>query len=274
MTRVIVRFVCLTTDSHLLSLTSCYCALALTTRPGSYTAAGLRCAPPDLYWHGNPRWCCAGAEPLPAPTFIAHSASGEFVALGYADAVEVYALTTTFQLLTRIAVQNAVDAIWLDTALFTSTPTTIMAHFIMPPAPQGQQLASQTALFAQSGSDGLAELSRIPTAASYEVQSMTLATNRVAHGRPLSHAVSQTELPPVVLRPGMLWKMLRVTRETLWMVSTSGHAWAMSLRHPGAPPPSMHSALAPAWALPRQTAHFAYSVKACGTGAWCGSPDG
>lgn len=178
----------------------------------------------------------AGSAPLPAPLFIAHSPSGEFAAFGYPDAVEVYALTTTFQLLTRIAVHNPVDAIWLDTALITSTPTAISAHFITPPAPKGQQLASQTALFAQSGSDGLAELSRIPTAANFEVQSITLATNRVAHGRPLSHAVSQPELPAVVLRPGMLWKLVRITRETLWMVSTSGHAWAMSLRHPGVTP--------------------------------------
>lgn len=179
----------------------------------------------------------AGADPLPAPSFIVYAPSGEFAALGYPDAVEVYALTQTFQLLTRVAVSNPVDAIWLDTVLFTSTPTGITAHFITPPAPKGQQLTSQTALFAQTGSDGLAELSRIPTAASFEVQSIPLATNRVAHGRPLSHAVSQPELPPVVLRPGMLWKLARVTKETLWMVSTSGHAWAMSLRHPGAPSP-------------------------------------
>lgn len=183
-------------------------------------------------------WCMrAGKEPLPAPKFIVHSPSGEFAAFGYPDAVEVYALTNSFQLLTRVAVHDAVAAIWLDTALFTSTPTDIQAHFITPPAPKGQQLATRTALFAQSGSDGLAELSRIPSAATYEVQSITLATNRVAHGRPLSYAVSQPELPPVVLRPGMLWKLVRVTRETLWMVSTSGHAWAMSLRHPGAASP-------------------------------------
>jgi hypothetical protein len=66
-----------------------------------------------------------------------------------------------------------------------------------------------------------------------QVQSTVLATNRIGIARPLSTAVTQPELPPMPLRPGMLWKLVRVTQDTLWMVSTSGHAWAMSLQHAG-----------------------------------------
>jgi hypothetical protein len=179
------------------------------------------------------RRVCAGKDLLPAPRAVSYSPSTEYAALLYRDAVEVFSLHAGFTLLTRVSVHNALDALWLDNTLFTSAPHSVAAHFIIPPAPKGQQLTTQTALFAQSGSDGLPELSRLPTAAQYEVQSVLLATNRISNARPLSTTVTQPELPPLPLRPGMLWKLVRVTQDTLWMVSTTGHGWAMSLRHAG-----------------------------------------
>lgn len=120
-------------------------------------------AKPDLGMH-------AGKDLLPAPLSISYSPSAEYAALLYRDAVEVYSLHRSFSLLTRISVHTPLEALWLDNTLFTSSPTDIAAHFIIPPAPKGQQLTSQTALFAHTGSDGLPELSRLPTASAYEVR--------------------------------------------------------------------------------------------------------
>lgn len=114
----------------------------------------------------------AGKDLLPAPNSISYSPSAEYAALLYRDAVEVYSLHTSFSLLTRISVHVPLEALWLDNTLFTSSPSDIAAHFIIPPAPKGQQLTAQTALFAHTGSDGLPELSRLPTASAYEVRAL------------------------------------------------------------------------------------------------------
>lgn len=107
---------------------------------------------------------------LPAPLFISYSPAGDYAALAYPDAIELYALSRTLTLITRIAAAAPRDAVWSDAALFVASDTTVHAHFIAPPAPPGKQLTQQTNMAALSGSDGLPELSRLPTAASYEVR--------------------------------------------------------------------------------------------------------
>jgi hypothetical protein len=118
--------------------------------------------------------------------------------------------------------------------LYVSTPSTITAHYVVPPAAEAARLTRATALFTQSGAtDGLPELSSLPSAAVYEVQSVQVATTQVSRGRALSDGGAQAGLPPLCPRPGALWRLLRVTDDAVWMCSSAGHAWAASLRHPG-----------------------------------------
>ena len=207
--------------------------------------------------------CFAG---LPAPKFIAYAPGGEYVALGYADAVEVYRLAAALTLVTRVAAARPSAALWSAAALFVATDAAITAHFIVPPAPPGQRLVTQSAMAADSGSDGYPELSSLPTAATYEVQSVELATTRVSRGKALSAGGTQPELPPVTLRPGSLYRLVRATQDTLWLCSSSGHPWAVALSHAGfrcrcAPPP--HAVTARSKPGPRDTSGVAKHGEGC-----------
>lgn len=66
-----------------------------------------------------------------------------------------------------------------------------------------------------------------------QVQSIEIATTKVSRGRALSDAGAQPALPLVALRPGALWRLVRATATTLWMVSAAGHPWAVNLEHAG-----------------------------------------
>jgi hypothetical protein len=165
--------------------------------------------------------------------FISYSAAGEYAALGYSDAVELYSLGISLQLITRVAASSPRDALWNDTTLFVASDSTINAHFIVPPAPPDKQLVQTTSMALQSGSDGLPELTGLPTASAFEVQSLEIATTKVSRGRALSASGGQSELPPVSLRPGALWRLVCATHDMLWMCSSSGHPWAVALQHSG-----------------------------------------
>jgi hypothetical protein len=170
---------------------------------------------------------------LPAPLFISYSPANELAAFGYPDAVEVYRLAEKLTLITRIAAPGPASAVWSESALFIATNSSLTAHFIVPPAPPGQRLMQASHMAAESGSDGLPELSSLPTAATFEVQSIELATTKLSRGKALSSGGAQPELPPMVLRPGSPYRLVRATQDTLWMCSATGHPWVMPLAHPG-----------------------------------------
>ena len=185
--------------------------------------------------HHQHLWPAAppSADPLLPPRFISYSPDGAYAALGYKDAIELYALATSLLLITRIAASQPRDALWNKTTLFVSSDTTISAHFIVPPAPPDKQLVQLSSMATASGSDGLPPLTGLPTAASYEVQSIEIATTKVSRGRALASFGAQPELPPVTLRPGALWRLVAATETTLWLCSSAGHAWAVALTHAG-----------------------------------------
>jgi hypothetical protein len=173
---------------------------------------------------------CSG---LPAPIFISYSPACEYAAFGYPDAVELYRLSEKLVLITRIAAPGPTTALWTDSALFVATNASLTAHFVVPPAPLGQRLMQASHMAAESGSDGLPELSSLPSAAIFEIQSVELATTKVSRGKSLSSGGTQPELPAMALRPGSPYRLVHATQDTLWLCTSAGHPWAMTLTHPG-----------------------------------------
>jgi hypothetical protein len=94
--------------------------------------------------------------------------------------------------------------------------------------------ARSTSYIAVSPSVSAIQSTMIPfDAIRMHMQSLEVATTKVSRGRALSDSGGQPALPPVTLRPGALWRLVRASTTTIWMVSAGGHPWAVGLEHAG-----------------------------------------
>lgn len=129
-------------------------------------------------------FACAGIR-VPDPLWVTYSPACEFAALAYREGIDIVRLGSRFEKLTRVAIRAPLSCIWNDRQLYVSTDSAVYVVFMLPPADPGNQLSSRTDLFAQTGGDGLPEVSGLSSAAVTEVSVMQLATVKVSNGRDL-----------------------------------------------------------------------------------------
>ena len=151
--------------------------------------------------------CCCGKRPPPInnptaristgfelqePKFTSYSMSGEFAALAYSEGIDIYHLDSTFQHLTRIGIRDATSAVWNGLQLFTTTASSLFVTFVIPPA---EEMRLETNLFAQTGGDGLSQLSAVPSASTTKLTTIELATLGVGSSRDFKvHSVSTDDM--------------------------------------------------------------------------------